>query len=74
VEMLVRDRHRFTRGANIRELVAAEMKDQTARWEARVNRCKVALIDGWTEGEALCFVCAIDEWQTALKRAGRQAA
>jgi hypothetical protein len=74
IEMVIRDRHRFTRGANLAELIEAEKKDQTARWESRVNRCKVALIDGWPDEDALCFICALDEWNTALRRAGRRAA
>lgn len=40
--------------------------------ETRIERCAEHLRAGWLDSDALCFVAAKDEWQEALRRAGRR--
>ena len=67
----VHERNKYMRADALRDAIEAEKRAQAAAWEARINRCKVALINGWPQDEAIAFVCALDEWQLALKRAER---
>ncbi len=54
-------------------IIAKQAQIAEAR-ETRVERCALHLRAGWCDSDALCFVAARDEWQEALRRAGRRMA